>query len=488
MSRHALVIGAGFGGISAALRMRARGFKVTLTDRLPQLGGRARCFEQDGFTFDAGPTVITAPFLIDELFELFGKKSSDYIELREVHPWYRFVFNDGSDFDYGGTTEDTLQEIAKFNPSDREGYLSLLKESKQIFDIGFTKLSDQPFHNLLTLLKETPSMMRLGAHRTVYQLVSRHLKDERLRRAFSIQPLLVGGNPFDTTCIYNLIHYLERKWGIHYAMGGTSAIIQAFEKLMREEGVEIKLQSELERFEGGRKLERAIFKDGSEIDADVFVSNADPAFIYEKAVPQDVNRKWRKKKIDKLEYSMGLFVLYFGTSKQYEDVKHHTIIMGESYKELLSSIFYKKQLRMDDMSLYLHRPTATDPGMSPAGCDSYYVLSPVPNLQSRSDWNQVAEAYKQKVYERLEQTCLPGVRKHLATEKTLTPLDFKRDYQAHHGTGFSIAPRFSQSAYFRFHNKSEDFENLFLVGAGTHPGAGIPGVLSSSKVLDRLAV
>ncbi len=484
--KRALVIGAGLGGISAALRLRAKGFDVTIADKLDQLGGRARVFKQDGFTFDAGPTVITAPFLLQELFDLFGKRMEDYLELREVFPWYRFTFNDGSLFDYGGSVEHTLEEIRKLNPDDVAGYQSLLEESKRIFDIGFLKLSDQPFHHVGTLLREVPNMLRLGAHRSVYQLVSKHLRDDRLRRAFSIQPLLVGGNPFDTTCIYSLIHYLERKWGVAYVMGGTGALVKAFEKLMIEEGIEIRLNDELVRFEGHSRISKAVFRSGQSLEADTFVCNADPAFVYSKLVPQGFNRKWSAGRLNRLEYSMGLVVLYFGTRQKYPEVKHHTIMMGDSYKELLQNIFKNKVLTQDDMSLYLHRPTATDPSMAPEGCDCFYVLSPVPNLQGTTDWSIEAQRYKNKIYDRLEQTLLPGLRQHLVTERVLTPREFKSDYNAPFGTGFSIAPRFSQSAYFRFHNKSEDFENLYFVGAGTHPGAGIPGVLSSSKVLDRL--
>jgi phytoene desaturase len=485
MSR-ALVIGAGLGGISAALRLRAKGFEVTITDKLDQLGGRARVFKQDGFTFDAGPTVITAPFLLAELFELFGKRIENYLELKDVFPWYRFRFSDGSIFDYGGSVEQTLEEIRKLSPPDVEGYRKLLKESERIFEIGFLKLSDQPFHQIGSLIKEIPHMLRLGAHRSVYQLVSKYLRDDRLRRAFSIQPLLVGGNPFDTTCIYSLIHYLERKWGVSYVMGGTGALVAALKKLMHEEGIEVYLNDEVVKFEGAKRLTRAVFKSGKTFEADLFVCNADPAFVYSQLVPQGFNKKWSSRRLNRLDYSMGLVVLYFGTRRQYPEVKHHTIVMGESYKELLESIFKKKRLSEDDMSLYLHRPTATDSSMAPEACDCFYVLSPVPNLLGDTDWREKAEQYKASIYERLEKDLMPELRKNIVTEKMLTPLEFQRDYNAPWGTGFSIAPRFSQSAYFRFHNKSEDFENLFFVGAGTHPGAGIPGVLSSSKVLDRL--
>lgn len=488
MKSRALVIGAGLGGISAALRLRARGFEVSLVDRLDQVGGRARVFKQEGFTFDAGPTVLTAPFLIDELFELFGKKSSDYLEYREVNPWYRFLFSDGRTFDYGYTVDHTLAEIEKFHPADKQGYLNLLRESEQIFNTGFLELGDEPFHKWTSMLKAVPSMIRLKAFRSVYALVSKHLKSDHLRRAFSIQPLLVGGNPFDTTCIYNLIHYLERKWAIHYVMGGTGALIRALETLMREAGINIVLGNEVKRLCGGARLRSAVLADGQELSADVFVCNGDPSFLYENLVPQEFNKKWTKRKIEKLKYSMGLFVLYFGSSKMYSDVQHHTIIMGDSYQELLKTIFDKKKLCLEDMSLYLHRPTATDSTMAPEGHDCFYVLSPVPNLQSDTNWSEMATRYKNLVYQKLESSCLPNIRQHIVTERLMTPKSFEADYLTKFGTGFTIAPQFNQSAYFRYHNKSEDFENLYLVGAGTHPGAGMPGVLCSSKVLDKLAL
>ncbi len=485
-SKHAIVIGAGLGGISSALRLKAKGYKVSLFDRLDQLGGRARVFKQDGFTFDAGPTVVTAPFLIDELFTLFGKKRENYIDLVEVDPWYRFQYEDGTFFDYGSTIDHTRKEISKFSPEDVKGYDRLLRESQKIFEIGFEQLSDEPFHKFSTFASSFPDMVRLRAYRNVYQLVSAHLKHPKLRRAFSIQPLLVGGNPFDTTCIYNLIHYLERKWGIHYAMGGTGAIINGFEKLMREEGIEIKLNADVKQLHGNNEISSVELTNGEFHEADLFVCNSDPAFTYKNMVPQAQNKKWKPKRVEKMDYSMGLYVIYFGTNKQYKDIKHHTILMGDSYKGLLDSIFHKKELRYDDVSLYLHRPTATDTSMAPEGHECFYVLSPVPNLKSGINWEKDSEKFKNFIYERLEQTCLPDLRNHIVSEKVLNPDHFARDYKSQFGSGFSIAPTLKQSAYLRFHNKSEDFKNLFFVGAGTHPGAGMPGGLCSSKVLDKL--
>lgn len=482
----ACVIGAGFGGISAALRLKAKGYSVTIIDRCSQLGGRAQVFEKNGYKFDAGPTVVTAPFLFDELFEIFNKKREDYIEFVPLNPWYRFVYPDGDFFDYGGTVEDTLKEIERIHPPDCKNYLKLLNKSKNIFDVGFTQLADEPFHKLTSMLKQVPNLLRLNSFKTVWGLVSGCLKHEKLRQAFSIQPLLVGGNPFDTTCIYNLIHYLEREWGIHFAMGGTGAIVSGLEKLMIEEGIQIHLKETITEINSSGKTIHSIKSDtGKEYTPDLVVSNADPTHLYGNMIPKKDQRVSAKIKKKYSRLSMGLFVLYFGTNKIYEDVVHHTIWLGKRYKPLLKDIFHNKILA-EDFSLYVHRPTATDPSFAPEGCDSFYVLSPVPNLQADVDWEKEGEVYADKIITALEKTMLPGLRDSLEVKFHMTPSDFASDYLSNYGTGFSIAPTLTQSAWFRFHNKAEGPENLYLVGAGTHPGAGLPGVISSAKVVEKL--
>ncbi len=486
VGRQALVVGAGFGGLAAALRLRARGYEVTLLDRLSRLGGRAQVYEQDGYVFDAGPTVITAPFLFEELFTLFGKRLEDYVDLRPVEPWYRFAFPDGRTFDYGGTTEETLREIARFEPRDCAGYERLLEESRRIFDKGFTGLADRPFGRLRDMLRVAPAMMRLRSWRSVHQLVLSHLRSPELQQAFSIQPLLVGGNPFDTTSIYSLIHYLERKWGIHFPKGGTGALVDGLGRLCEEEGIQVRLEADVEELLVSEGRARAVrLASGETMRADLVVVNGDAPFLYKHLIDRRHRKKWSDRRIESLRYSMGLFVWYFGTTRQYPDVAHHTIAMGPRYQGLLDDIFHRKVLA-DDMSLYLHRPTATDPDMAPDGCDSFYVLSPVPNLDAGIDWETEGPRYKERVAEVLESRLLPGLREHLSVDFHVTPADFRSRYLAHRGAGFSIQPLFTQSAWFRFHNRSEDVKGLYLVGAGTHPGAGLPGVLSSAKVLDRL--
>jgi len=482
----AVVIGAGFGGMAAALRLRAKGYNVKLLDRAGRCGGRAQVFERDGFRHDAGPTVITANFLFSELFELFGKRMADYLTLVPLDPWYRFRFPDGSTFDYGGTVEDTLAEIRKFEPADADGYLGLLAHSEKLFDAGFTRLADQPFHSPWAMIREIPALVRLKSHNTVWQAICRHLKNPKIRQAFSIQPLLVGGSPFDTTSIYGLIHYLERKWGVYFAMGGTGAIVDALHRLMEEEGIEVRLNTTVDSIEtAGRRVTGVRLQGGAVVPADIVVSNADPLHLYNHML-QPGDRRWSARvKTRYMRKSMGLYVLYFGTRKQYPDVAHHTIWLGERYKKLLDDIFKKKKLA-EDFSLYVHRPTATDASFAPEGCDSFYVLCPVPNLDGDIDWAEEGPRLQQRIVEALDETMLPDLKAHITAAFHMTPEDFRHDYLSEAGAGFSVAPHFTQSAWFRFHNRAEGPEGLFLVGAGTHPGAGLPGVLSSAKVVERL--
>lgn len=485
-TRQAIVVGSGFGGIASALRLRAKGYKVKIIDKCSMLGGRAQVFTRNGFKHDAGPTVITAPFLLEELFSLYQEKLSDHINLVPLTPWYRFYFSDKTTFDYGGSLEDTLSEIDKFEPKDKAGYLKLLNHSKNIFDIAFTKLSAIPFHQFFLMITLIPKLIVLRSYESVWAMVSRHLINPKLRQAFSIQPLLVGGNPFSTTSIYGLIHYLERAYGVFFAMGGTGAIVGALKSLMERNNIEILLNTTVKKLVvNDGKVSGLILEDGSQIDADLIVSNADATYLHQNMIDQDKVALSSKLKLKLAHYSMGLFVIYFGTTKQYPNVVHHTIWLGKTYKELLSNIFDKKILS-DDFSLYIHRPTATDESFAPKGCDSFYVLCPVPNLKADIDWSTEGNILKDKIIAALDQTILPDLKKHITSDFFMTPSDFKTDYLSTHGAGFSIAPLFRQSAWFRFHNKAEGIQNLYLTGAGTHPGAGLPGVLCSAKVIDQL--
>ena len=485
MTKKAIVVGSGFGGIASSLRLKALGYDVTLLEKLEQLGGRARVFKKKGYTFDAGPTVITAPFLFDELFNLFSKKRENYVKFKRLDPMYNFYFNQNKkSFNYFDKVEDSLKEIAKFDPKDVEGYKNLLKMSERIYKVGFDKLSFTPFHNFFFMIRQIPSLIKLKSYLTVFQLVSKYIKNEQIKQALSIQPLLLGGNPLETTSIYNLIHYLERKWGVHYAMGGTGAIIRAFEKLMNEEKIKINKNTDVKEiiFKNNKAI-GVKAQNGRELFGEKIILNCDPAYAYKHIIKK--KKKWSDKKIDKLDFSMGLFVIYFGTKKKYHKIAHHTIWMGKRYEGLLKDIFNKKILA-DDFSLYLHRPTATDKSMAPKNCDRFYVLSPVANLKSGIDWNVTGLNYRKKILKALEKTILPNLNKNLTVCFHMSPEDFKKDYHSLYGSGFSISPIFRQSAWFRFHNQSESFENLYFVGAGSHPGAGVPGVISSAKVLENI--
>jgi phytoene desaturase len=481
-----IVIGSGFGGIAAALRLKAKNHNVTLIEKHPDLGGRARVFKKNGFTFDAGPTVITAPYLIEELFELFNKKPENYIKLTPLKTWYRFIFEDGKKFDYSGDEYQMKKQIRKINEDDVRGYEELVKFTKKIFDKGFTELADVSFDKPLVMIRQLPALLKLKSYKSVYSLVSSYIKNEKLRRMLSMHPLLVGGNPFTTTSIYGLILYLEKKWGIHYSMGGTGNIIKGLEKLMAEEGIEIiKGQEVTNIISINNKIEGVKLDNKKEISANNVICNADPPAVYEKLLNHSkVNSlfEWKQKR---MEYSMGLFVYYFGTKKTYPDVEHHTIKFGDKYKEHLNDIFDKKKLNKD-ISYYLHRPSATDKSMAPEGNDCFYVLVPVPNNQSKLDWKIEGEKMKDLVIDKMEKALLPNLRENIVADFYLTPDYFEKELNTKFGSGFSIQPKFTQSAYFRFHNKSEVCEGLYFVGAGTHPGAGVPGVLSSAKVLDKI--
>tara|TARA_B100001093_G_scaffold272228_1_gene260188 strand:- start:876 stop:2333 length:1458 start_codon:yes stop_codon:yes gene_type:complete len=481
-----IVIGSGFGGIAAALRLKAKNHDVTLIEKQKDLGGRARVFKKNGFIFDGGPTVITAPYLINELFELFNKKAENYIKLTPLKTWYRFIFEDGMKFDYSGNEDQMIDQIKKINKDDVRGYEQLVKFTKKIFDKGFTELADVPFDKPSIMIRQLPALLKLKSYRSVYSLVSSFIKDEKLRRMLSMHPLLVGGNPFTTTSIYGLILYLEKKWGIHYSMGGTGNIIKGLERLMEEEKIEVIKGYEVTNIISlNNKIQGVKLNNEKKINANNVICNGDPPAVYEKLLDEKKFSsffKWKKKR---MEYSMGLFVYYFGTKKTYDDVEHHTIKFGDKYKEHLNDIFNNKKLN-NDISYYLHRPSATDKSMAPKNHDCFYVLVPVPNNQSKIDWSIEGDKIKNLVIDKMEKSLLPNLRENIVEDFYLTPDYFENELNTKYGSGFSVQPKFTQSAFFRFHNKSEVCDGLFFVGAGTHPGAGVPGVLSSAKVLDKI--
>ncbi len=483
---HAIVIGSGFGGLAAAIRLGARGYRVTVLEKLDAPGGRAYVYKQDGYTFDAGPTIITAPFLLEELWGLCGRELSDDIDLRPMDPFFRIRFDDGRHFDYSGDRQKTLAQIRDFDPNDVEGYLQYLKASEQRYRIGFERLGFKSFDSLWDLVKFLPQLIRLRSDRSVYSLVSQHIKDPYLRQVMSFHPLLIGGNPFSVTGIYSLISYLEQQFGVYSAMGGTGSIVTGMVKLIEGQGSTVQCSTEVDEITIQRGRATGVkLASGEELKAEVVVSNADAAWTYRHLVPERWRKRWSNQRIERAAYSNGLFVWYFGTNRRYDDVPHHSVLLGPRYKGLLDDIFKHKALA-DDFSLYLHRPTATDSSMAPEGCDAWYALVPVPHLDANINWTTHAEPFRRAIEQRLANTVLPNLPDHIASSRLLTPLDFQHRLNSFKGAGFSLEPRITQSAWFRPHNRSEDIERLYLVGAGTHPGAGIPGVISSARVLDEI--
>ncbi|KST57344.1 phytoene dehydrogenase [Methylobacterium sp. GXS13] len=479
---HAVVVGSGFGGLAAAVRLGARGYRVTVLERLEQPGGRARVHRQDGFTFDAGPTIVTAPQLFEELWQLAGRRLSDDVALVPIDPFYRIRFADGETFEYSGDPERMRAEVARFAPDDVAGYDRFMDHSRAVCRIGFEQLGHVPFGSVGSMLKIAPDLLRLSGHRSVHAVVARFIRDERLRTVFSFHPLLIGGNPFRASAIYCLIADLERRWGVHFAMGGTGKLVDGLVRLIRSQNGRVRLGVDVDRIRVENGTATGVELAGGEtIAADLVVSNADSAVTHARLLPKP--RRWSSGRLKRARSSMGLFVWYFGTKRRYPDVAHHMILLGPRYRGLLADIFDKKVLA-EDASLYLHRPTATDPSLAPPGCDAFYVLAPVPNLAGGQDWGALAEPYRRRIAEMLESSVLPGLSDAIVTSKVTTPQEFQDDFQSYRGSGFGLEPVLTQSAWFRPHNRSGDVRNLYLVGAGTHPGAGLPGVLSSARILD----
>jgi phytoene desaturase len=488
-----IVIGSGFGGLAIGIRLAARGFQVTICEQRDRPGGRAYVYEQDGFRFDGGPTVITAPWLIEELFSLAGRNPADYLTLLPLDPFYRIFFHDGESFEYTGDQTRMLAEIRRTSlfPADPEGYLELSELTEKIFAKGFTELAEQPFLNPLDMARIMPDMLRLQSYRSVYGLVAQYIQDEKVRQVLSFHPLLVGGNPFDTTSIYALIQHLEREWGVWFALGGTGALIDALVRLFEELGGTLMLNAPVQHISmTGKRASGIVLEDGRRIPADVVVSNGDVRNTWANLIPAEADRSLMTRRLDSMRYSMSLVVIYFGTDRTWRDdpanrLAHHNIILGPRYEQLLRDIFDRKLLA-DDFSLYLHMPTITDPSLAPPGGEAFYVLAPVPHLGGDTDWETMGPRYRDRIMDFLEERYLPGLQASIVTEHMIDPLHFQDVLGSYLGSAFSFEPVLTQSAWFRQHNRANEIENLYFVGAGTHPGAGVPGVLCSAKIVDTL--
>lgn len=481
-----VVIGSGFGGLAAAIRTQAKGYEVTLLEMRDKPGGRAYVYEDQGFIYDAGPTIVTVPFILTELAEVAGRKIEDYVKIVPCDPYYRIYFRDGRQFDYRGEQEALEAEIARFNPEDVEGYRRFLRYSEDIFDRAFTDLADHSFHTIWEMLKVAPDLIRLRADKSAFAKVGEFIKDPYLRQVFTFEPLLIGGNPLRASAIYTMIHYLEKTWGVHFAMGGTGALVQGLVRLFQDIGGTLELNAKVETIEVEQgQVKEVRTEDGRNFPAEIVISNGDVANTYRKMIDPIHRRKWTDRRIEKMRYAMSLFVIYFGTNRTYEHLPHHSIILGPRYEGLLKDIF-DKRIVADDFSVYLHAPTRTDPSLAPPGCECFYVLSPVPHLGGGQDWETIKEEYADRILASLEADHLvPDLRKHLVSKLIFTPKDFETELDAYMGSAFQFEPTLTQSAWFRPHNKSEDVNGLYFVGAGTHPGAGLPGVISSAKVLDK---
>jgi len=481
-SKTAVVVGAGFGGLALAIRLQAQGVQTTLLEKRDKPGGRAYVYEDQGFVFDAGPTVITDPSALEELFAAAGKRMTDYVEMLPVSPFYRLCWEDGSHFDYANDQESLDRQIHARNPADVEGYQRFLAYSKAVFEEGYIKLGAIPFLSFRDMIAAGPQLARLQAWRSVYGMVARFIQDEHLRQAFSFHSLLVGGNPFATSSIYTLIHALERKWGVWFPRGGTGALVKGMVKLFEDIGGRIELNAPVAAIETKDGRASGVrLQDGRVFAADAVASNADVVHTYEALLGQHPRGKAEGEALRKKRFSNSLFVLYFGLDHHHSQLRHHTVCFGPRYRELIKDIFNGESLA-EDFSLYLHAPCITDPSLAPPGCGSHYVLAPVPHLGNAPiDWEVEGPLYRDRIFDYLEQRYMPGLRSQLVTSRIFTPVDFRDQLNAHHGSAFSLEPILTQSAWFRPHNRDADLPNLYLVGAGTHPGAGVPGVIGSAK-------
>ncbi|MEJ6396667.1 phytoene desaturase [Yoonia sp. 208BN28-4] len=490
VDRRAIVIGAGLGGLSAAMRLGAKGYHVTVLDKLDRAGGRGSSITQDGHRFDLGPTIVTVPQVFEQLWADCGRDFRKDVDLRPLDPFYEVRWPDGTSFKACSDDERMFEEVRKINPADLKGYKKFLKDSHARYVVGFEGMVAKPMHRLWETIKVLPKFAQLRADRSIYAHAASRVKDERLRMALSFHPLFIGGDPTHVTSIYALVGHLEKEYGVHYAMGGVQAIADAMANAVRAQGGVIRHEVEADEIQIKNGAATGVtLTNGEALTAPLVISNADAGHTYDRLLRNHTKKRWTTRKLKKSRWSMGLYVWYFGTkgtADQWPDLGHHTIINGPRFTGLLRDIFMKGKLS-DDMSLYIHRPSITDLTAAPAGDDTFYVLSPVPHIgwDNAVDWEKEEPIYREKVAAELEKA-MPGFRDKISTELVFTPETFRDRYLSPNGSGFSLEPRILQSAWFRPHNVSEEARGLFLVGAGTHPGAGLPGVVSSAEVLAKL--
>jgi phytoene desaturase len=486
----AVVVGAGLGGLAAAMRLGAKGYQVTVVDRLDAPGGRGASITQGGHRFDLGPTIVTVPQALRELWAACGRNFDAEVDLRPMDPFYVIDWPDGSRFTVRPDPAATRAEVARLSPGDLPGYDRFLKDSETRYAFGYEDLGRRPMNRLWDLVKVLHRFARLRADRSVHAHAARRVRDPRLRFALSFHPLFIGGDPFRVTSMYILVNHLESAFGVHYAMGGIAAVARAMAGVVRDQGGRLLFNVEADEVLVANGRARGVrLADGRVIPADVVVSNADAGQTYGRLLRKRAQRRWTAARLERTRWSMGLFIWYFGTRGtrgMWPGAGHHTIVVGPRYREHIRDIFISGRLA-PDMSLYVHRPSVTDPSVAPEGGDTFYALSPVPHLgHGGTDWAAEAAGYRQKVQAVLEERLLPGLGAHLTESLVFTPETFRDRYLAPYGSGFSIEPRILQSAWFRPHNVSEELPGLYLAGASTHPGAGVPGVIASAEVLAKL--
>ena len=516
----AIVIGSGIGGIACAMRLQSLGFNTRLVEALDSPGGRAYVRRAEGFVFDMGPTVLTVPHFIEELFSLEqdqamlgepdfpahvlgddkrilsgisgGPNTSRYVEIIPILPFYRIYFDDGTFFDYDADPVRVREQIARLAPEDLQGYEDFHEAARAIFNRGFLELGYTYFGNVGQMLGVVPDLLKLGAVQPLFSLIKKYFKSDKMRQVFSFEPLLVGGNPMKVPAIYAMIHFVEKTWGIHFARGGTGALVSAMVRKFEEMGGVLQLNAEVASIDvvkrGGKRVATGVtLKSGEVIAADVVVSNADYATTYMKLIDKAYRRINRDMVVKFRKQSMSLMVIYFGYKKAAgdPDLQHHNIILGPRYEELLTDIFERKILG-SDFSQYLHIPTLTDPSLAPEGHHAAYTLIPVPNNQSDLDWSKIGEGFKDTVLTFLEERgYIPNLKERLVYQSFVTPDYFEQTLGSYLGNGFGVEPVLTQTAFFRPHNKSEDISNLYLVGQSTQPGGGTPSVMMSAKMTAR---
>ena len=480
--KRACVVGAGFGGMALAIRLQSAGVATTLIEGRDKPGGRGYFWEREGFTFDAGPTVITDPPCLQELWAISGHDMADDVELMPVMPFYRLNWPDGTNFDYSNDEQNLAAEIARVAPGDLPGYQEFLRYAAAVYQEGYVKLGTVPFLDFKSMMKAAPAMVKNQAWRSVYDMVSKYVKSEKLREALSFHTLLVGGNPMSTSALYALIHKLEKDGGVWWARGGTNRLVAGMIRHFERLGGTFRVDDPVTRVETvGNRATAVHCASGWTERFDAVASNADIMHSYRTLLGDSHRGQAEAKRLSRKRFSPGLFVVHFGVEGTWPGIPHHMILFGPRYKGLLDDI-YQHGVLPQDFSVYLHHPTVTDPSMAPAGKSTFYALVPVAHMGKLTvDWDELGPILEKRILDEVGRRLIPDIHDRIVTKFHYAPSNFATDLNAHLGSAFSLEPILTQSAFFRGHNRDDKIGNFYLTGAGTHPGAGIPGVVGSAK-------